>query len=63
MSESQEVKSPCISVCAMDDLSGLCLGCYRTLEEIEGWWDLKPEEQKVIVEAAEVRQKEQANFD
>lgn len=56
MSETQEVKSPCISVCAMDDLTGLCLGCYRTSAEIEDWWDLKPEEQKVIVEAAAQRE-------
>lgn len=56
MSETQEVKSPCISVCAMDDITGLCLGCYRTADEIEGWWDLKPDAQQVIVEAAKKRE-------
>jgi len=29
--------SPCINVCRMDPLSGLCIGCQRTLEEIAGW--------------------------
>lgn len=29
--------SPCISVCKMDDASGLCQGCYRTLDEIRLW--------------------------
>lgn len=31
------VKSPCINVCKMDEGSGLCLGCFRTLDEIAGW--------------------------
>ena len=32
-----EVQSPCISVCCMSDNSGLCLGCFRTRDEIAGW--------------------------
>jgi predicted Fe-S protein YdhL (DUF1289 family) len=31
------VPSPCISVCRMDPVSQLCIGCYRTLEEIMVW--------------------------
>jgi len=63
MSNQQEVKSPCISVCAMDDLSGLCLGCYRTLDEIKDWWDMTPEQQKNLLVELEARQLDQANFD
>lgn len=29
--------SPCINICQMDDASGLCRGCFRTLEEITVW--------------------------
>jgi predicted Fe-S protein YdhL (DUF1289 family) len=29
--------SPCISVCRMDEASGFCVGCMRTLDEIAGW--------------------------
>ena len=29
--------SPCISVCRIDDASGLCIGCLRTLDEIAAW--------------------------
>jgi len=29
--------SPCINVCKMDDRSGLCVGCFRTLDEISVW--------------------------
>ena len=31
------VPSPCISVCRMDAASGLCVGCFRTLDEICQW--------------------------
>jgi len=31
------VPSPCISVCRMDAASGLCEGCFRTIEEIADW--------------------------
>ena len=39
------VASPCTSVCAIDAVTGLCAGCYRTLDEIAGWIDL-PEQRK-----------------
>ena len=28
------VASPCINVCKMDAHTGLCAGCFRTLDEI-----------------------------
>ncbi|WP_291993734.1 DUF1289 domain-containing protein [Candidatus Accumulibacter sp. ACC003] len=34
---SQALSSPCINVCRIDDDSGLCLGCFRTIEEIAVW--------------------------
>ena len=32
-----DIQSPCISVCRMSDHSGLCMGCFRTRDEIAGW--------------------------
>ena len=29
--------SPCINVCKMDAQSGLCAGCFRTIDEISVW--------------------------
>ena len=29
--------SPCIGICQMDDASGYCIGCGRTIDEIAGW--------------------------
>ena len=34
---TDDVPSPCISVCRMSDRSGLCQGCFRTRDEIAGW--------------------------
>jgi uncharacterized protein len=31
------VPSPCISVCVIDERTGLCNGCQRTLDEIAVW--------------------------
>ena len=36
---SHQVASPCISVCNIND-SGLCEGCFRTLDEIAVWWQM-----------------------
>lgn len=31
------IVSPCIKVCKLDPNTLICLGCYRTLEEIQYW--------------------------
>ncbi|WP_420392182.1 DUF1289 domain-containing protein [Acuticoccus sp.] len=31
------IESPCTKVCRIDDATGLCQGCARTLGEIAGW--------------------------
>jgi predicted Fe-S protein YdhL (DUF1289 family) len=31
------VTSPCVSVCRMEAATGLCAGCWRTLDEIAAW--------------------------
>ena len=31
------VPSPCVSVCVIDERTGLCTGCQRTLDEIAAW--------------------------
>ena len=34
---AENVPSPCYSVCRMDTGSGLCEGCFRTIDEIREW--------------------------
>ena len=31
------IASPCINVCKMDEQTGLCSGCFRTIDEIAVW--------------------------
>jgi len=49
MRDETEVPSPCISVCVIDEPTGLCAGCYRTLDEIAGWIDLSAAERRAVV--------------
>ena len=32
-----DVASPCIDICRMDPVTGLCEGCARTIDEIAAW--------------------------
>lgn len=41
--ETQQPGSPCIGVCVMNPTTDYCDGCYRTLNEIEHWWEYNSE--------------------
>lgn len=45
------IATPCVKVCAVDGVSGYCLGCRRTLPEIAGWARLSDEERAAIMAA------------
>ncbi|MBC7733813.1 MAG: DUF1289 domain-containing protein [Bacteriovorax sp.] len=49
------VKSPCTSVCKMDERSGWCLGCMRTIDEIAGWSVLDEAAKRRIGASLDVR--------
>ncbi len=51
----KEVQSPCIGVCVVDDGNQLCQGCFRTLDEIQDWWDLDNDQKQKVVEEASQR--------
>jgi uncharacterized protein len=48
-SDPSVVASPCISVCMIDPVTGLCGGCFRTLDEIAGWIDFSSAEKREVV--------------
>jgi uncharacterized protein len=52
----EEVKSPCVSICALHE--GICQGCGRTQEEIAGWWDMTNEEKQQVLDDLEKRNNE-----
>jgi predicted Fe-S protein YdhL (DUF1289 family) len=49
------IATPCIKVCAVDGVSGLCLGCHRTLPEIAGWAKLSEETRSAIMDELPAR--------
>ncbi len=58
------IKSPCIHVCTLDE-DKICMGCYRSVEEIRGWFRFSDEEKKKILENSEKRRrsKDENNYD
>ena len=56
--EKQTVASPCINVCQMDESSGLCRGCFRTLDEIAGWSRASDDDRLRILAAVDRRRVE-----
>jgi len=47
----QRVPSPCISICRMNDATGLCEGCLRTIDEIVAWGGLDDDARRAVWEA------------
>ena len=43
VSPTRAIRSPCIKLCVVEPLSGLCIGCGRTLREIGGWASFSPD--------------------
>ncbi|MBV9521328.1 MAG: DUF1289 domain-containing protein, partial [Alphaproteobacteria bacterium] len=43
--------SPCIGTCIIDQRTGFCRGCARTLAEIAGWLEFSAQEQRQILAA------------
>ena len=43
------IKTPCIKVCVVDGESGLCLGCFRRLNEVAGWTRFSDAERDAIL--------------
>lgn len=42
------VGSPCINVCNMNPHTGLCSGCYRTIDEIAAWSTMSDDEKRAV---------------
>ena len=43
------ISTPCVNICVIDDLSALCIGCGRTVDEIAGWSDMSETERRTIM--------------
>ncbi|MGH8676464.1 MAG: DUF1289 domain-containing protein [Burkholderiales bacterium] len=49
-SEGRLTASPCNKVCVMNEVTGLCRGCYRTLDEIARWGTMSDAEREGVME-------------
>ena len=49
MAPGAPAASPCINVCRMDERSGWCEGCLRTLDEIAFWSVLDDDDKRAVL--------------
>jgi len=45
-----EIDSPCVNICVIHRQSGLCMGCFRTGDEIAGWSRMTPESRRALMD-------------
>jgi predicted Fe-S protein YdhL (DUF1289 family) len=50
------VYSPCCNVCSMDEASGYCRGCQRTLSEIARWAGMSDAEKLAVWRQLDARE-------
>jgi hypothetical protein len=41
--------SPCIKICVVDPLAGLCIGCGRTVAEISMWAEMEESDRLAVM--------------
>lgn len=49
--------SPCVRNCCLDE-NDICIGCFRSMEEIMQWANLDEEQKKQILNKVELRKKQ-----
>ena len=48
MKVADKVRSPCVSMCALDE-NDICVGCHRSGEEITRWSRMSNEERRDVL--------------
>lgn len=59
--QEKPVASPCTSVCALND-ADVCVGCFRTAEEISRWSRMSNDERRQVVKLAADRSRQNNPF-
>lgn len=54
---SGEVASPCTNICRMNEASGWCEGCFRTIDEIVAWAVLDDTERRAVWQQLDARRR------
>lgn len=63
MTNIQDIQSPCVGVCTLNEATGFCQGCYRTIEEIREWWNMSDEERAKVMRELDQRMANSTKFD
>ncbi|MBO6851062.1 MAG: DUF1289 domain-containing protein [Marinobacter sp.] len=59
MKVADKVRSPCVSVCALD-ANDMCIGCHRTGDEIMHWTRMTNEERREVLKKVARREEKVA---
>ncbi|MBN7770118.1 DUF1289 domain-containing protein [Marinobacter daepoensis] len=59
MRRADRVRSPCVSVCALDE-NDVCIGCHRTGDEILRWTQMTDEERRSVLKQVAIREQKVA---
>ena len=43
------LETPCVNVCLLDERSGLCVGCGRSVDEIADWASMSPVQRRAVM--------------
>lgn len=54
--EPERVSSPCVSICCLD-ADDLCIGCYRTADEICDWSGLSADGKREVLQKVAERER------
>ena len=52
------VETPCVQICVIDDVDGLCVGCARTLTEIAEWGNYSAAQRSTVMAQLPARRRE-----
>ena len=51
------LETPCVEICHLDAVTGLCDGCGRTGSEIAAWQQMTPDQRRAIMDVLPARLK------
>lgn len=54
---SSKVKSPCVSLCCLDE-DDVCMGCFRHVDEITGWLHMDEKQRQALLNELDKRRAE-----
>ncbi|MCK9451426.1 MAG: DUF1289 domain-containing protein [Bacteroidales bacterium] len=56
----KKIKSPCQLICTYDE-DRICIGCYRSLEEVANWDSYTEEEKRKVIDNTMKRREEKGS--